>query len=134
MRFHPVLLTSDRGRPQFAYLQKYRSEPECAVSVYVNGLPGRTAQSSIQQILPLSLEPSRNVCRRRFISAPGRMPAQRVSPETGRLPAERERAKSLGVGRSELRKALDRLERQGRIRRYVGKGTFLSTGSESENE
>lgn len=43
----------------------------------------------------------------------------------GRLPPERTLAASLGVGRSELRKALAVLERQGALWRHVGKGTFL---------
>ncbi|WP_102106901.1 FadR/GntR family transcriptional regulator [Oceaniglobus roseus] len=43
-----------------------------------------------------------------------------------RLPPERDLAAQLGVGRSTLRKALDRLEREGRLRREVGRGTFVS--------
>lgn len=43
----------------------------------------------------------------------------------GRLPAERVLALELGVGRSTLRKALEELERQGKVRRYVGRGTFV---------
>jgi len=43
-----------------------------------------------------------------------------------RLPAERALALSLGLGRGTLRKALDTLAREGRIRRRVGEGTFVS--------
>ncbi len=42
-----------------------------------------------------------------------------------RLPAERALALSLEVGRGTLRKALDTLAREGRIRRRVGEGTFV---------
>lgn len=42
-----------------------------------------------------------------------------------RLPAERALALSLGLGRGTLRKALDTLAREGRIRRRVGEGTFV---------
>ncbi len=45
-----------------------------------------------------------------------------------RLPAERALAVSLGLGRGTLRKALAALEREGRIRRRVGEGTFVSDG------
>ncbi|WP_085855449.1 FadR/GntR family transcriptional regulator [Palleronia marisminoris] len=43
-----------------------------------------------------------------------------------RLPAERRLIPELGLSRTELRKALDRLERDGVIWRHVGKGTFLA--------
>lgn len=43
-----------------------------------------------------------------------------------RLPPERGLCGLLGVGRSELRRALDALEREGALWRHVGKGTFLS--------
>ncbi|MFZ3584908.1 FadR/GntR family transcriptional regulator [Loktanella sp. DJP18] len=43
-----------------------------------------------------------------------------------RLPAERKLIPALGVSRTELRKALDRLERDGVIWRHVGKGTFIA--------
>ncbi len=47
-----------------------------------------------------------------------------LGPE-GRLPPERQLAESLGVGRRSLRRALDALEREGRITRRQGRGTFL---------
>ena len=52
--------------------------------------------------------------------------------ETGdRLPAERELTERLALTRTELRKALDALEREGRVWRHVGKGTFVADGSVS---
>jgi GntR family transcriptional repressor for pyruvate dehydrogenase complex len=45
-------------------------------------------------------------------------------PERGRLPPERNLTAEIGVGRSTLRKALDRLEAEGLVWRHVGKGTF----------
>jgi DNA-binding FadR family transcriptional regulator len=42
-----------------------------------------------------------------------------------RLPPERDLAHRLKVGRGTLRKAFDALEREGRIRRRVGHGTFV---------
>jgi DNA-binding FadR family transcriptional regulator len=44
----------------------------------------------------------------------------------GRLPSERQLIAEMGVGRTELRKALDALEREGAIWRHVGKGTFVT--------
>jgi DNA-binding FadR family transcriptional regulator len=46
-------------------------------------------------------------------------------PPDGRLPSERALGAQLGIGRSELRKALATLEGQGCLKRHVGKGTFL---------
>ncbi len=43
-----------------------------------------------------------------------------------RLPAERQLIPELGLSRTELRKALERLERDGIIWRHVGKGTFIA--------
>lgn len=48
----------------------------------------------------------------------------RTAPD-GRLPPERLIAAELGVSRTAVRKTLDRLEAEGRIRRHVGRGTFL---------
>ena len=43
----------------------------------------------------------------------------------GRIPPERILANELGVGRRSLRRALDVLEREGRISRQQGRGTFI---------
>jgi DNA-binding FadR family transcriptional regulator len=43
----------------------------------------------------------------------------------GRLPPERRLAGELGIGRRSLRRALEVLEREGRITREQGRGTFL---------
>lgn len=43
----------------------------------------------------------------------------------GRIPPERILASELGVGRRSLRRALDMLEREGRITRQQGRGTFV---------
>lgn len=43
-----------------------------------------------------------------------------------RLPPERQLMARVGVGRATLRRALDRLEREGAIWRHVGKGTFVA--------
>ena len=43
----------------------------------------------------------------------------------GRMPPERKLAGELGVGRRSLRRALEVLEREGRITREQGRGTFL---------
>jgi len=49
--------------------------------------------------------------------------------EQGRLPPERELAVELGVGRRSLRRALNVLEREGRIAREQGRGTFVRSPS-----
>ncbi|MEM9248762.1 MAG: FCD domain-containing protein [Pseudomonadota bacterium] len=46
-----------------------------------------------------------------------------------RLPAERDLMEQLGVGRAALRRGLEHLEREGRIWRHVGKGTFVAHGA-----
>ena len=45
---------------------------------------------------------------------------------SGRIPPERLLASELGVGRRSLRRALEVLEREGRISRHQGRGTFIS--------
>ena len=47
-------------------------------------------------------------------------------PPGTRLPAERALASALGAGRGTLRKALETLETEGRIRRRVGQWTFVA--------
>ncbi len=56
---------------------------------------------------------------RMFIASGGYSPGDR-------LPSERELASNLQLTRARLRSCLDELEREGRIWRHVGKGTFLS--------
>jgi DNA-binding FadR family transcriptional regulator len=53
-------------------------------------------------------------------------------PDDGRLPPERELAAHFGVKRAELRKALAVIEGEGRLRRHVGRGTFLAKEDPSE--
>lgn len=42
-----------------------------------------------------------------------------------RLPTERALSHSFGIGRSRVRRVLEEFEQQGRIRRHVGRGTFV---------
>ncbi len=46
-------------------------------------------------------------------------------PDGSRLPPERDLAAELDIGRGPVRRALGRLEAEGRITRYVGQGTFV---------
>lgn len=50
-----------------------------------------------------------------------------------KLPAERELIANLGITRSNLRKGLDALERDGTIWRHVGKGTFISSQKSTDS-
>lgn len=52
--------------------------------------------------------------------------AQRASDGTLRLPSEAELSQSLGVSRATLRSALLSLQKEGRIRRLHGHGTFVN--------
>jgi DNA-binding FadR family transcriptional regulator len=52
-----------------------------------------------------------------------------VAAGGGRMPPERKLAGALGIGRRSLRRALEVLEREGRITREQGRGTFLRTES-----
>jgi len=51
-----------------------------------------------------------------------------------RLPAERELAEFYGASRHLIRKAIQRLEKEGRIERAVGKGTFVAQPQSDEIE
>jgi DNA-binding FadR family transcriptional regulator len=60
----------------------------------------------------------------RVLAAVRRMIENHQLPADGRLPTERELAAELGAGRRSVRRALERLEREGLIWRRQGKGTF----------
>lgn len=51
-----------------------------------------------------------------------------------RLPPERKLCETLGVTRSELRRAFAVLESEGSVWRHVGRGTFIGTGPRSGND
>ena len=51
-----------------------------------------------------------------------------VTAAGGRMPPERKLAGDMGIGRRSLRRALEVLEREGRITREQGRGTFLREG------
>ena len=71
--------------------------------------------------VPMAFERENTVeALKTFISAGSYTPGDR-------LPPERVLIGDLGVSRSELRKALDALEREGAIWRHVGKGTFVAS-------
>jgi GntR family transcriptional regulator, uxu operon transcriptional repressor len=48
-----------------------------------------------------------------------------VNPDHGRVPPERQIAEQLSCSRAQVRRVMDALEREGRIVREVGRGTFL---------
>lgn len=50
----------------------------------------------------------------------------------GRMSPERALATELGVGRRSLRRALDILEREGRVLRHQGRGTFVQAGTNGD--
>jgi GntR family uxuAB operon transcriptional repressor len=52
------------------------------------------------------------------------------SPRDGRLPAERHIADRLGCSRAQVRRVMAQLEREGRVVRAVGRGTFLVPDSD----
>jgi DNA-binding FadR family transcriptional regulator len=58
----------------------------------------------------------------------GKLLTRYVEAQAGtRLPPERQLAEEFGVSRNEIRKALARLEQDGRLSREVGRGTFVRT-------
>lgn len=50
--------------------------------------------------------------------------------DTGRMPTERELATRFGVARNTVRRAMQTLSSDGRIHRQVGRGTFLTDGTD----
>lgn len=51
-----------------------------------------------------------------------------------RLPTERELADQFGSGRSTIRRTLEELEKEGLIRREIGRGTFVGSAAEPQVE
>lgn len=68
---------------------------------------------------------------RQIISTFKQLMSQGSLSPGSRLPAERDLARALGVGRSSLRQALKVLEIMGVITQHVGNGTYLKTGASS---
>jgi DNA-binding FadR family transcriptional regulator len=60
--------------------------------------------------------------------------ANRAFKPGDRLPAERMLCHEIGLRRSELRRALETLEREQVLWRHVGKGTFLSSGQKTSDQ
>lgn len=50
-----------------------------------------------------------------------------------RLPTERELQRQFGIARNTLRRSLDALEKQGRITRHVGRGTFAAAATDQHS-
>lgn len=52
----------------------------------------------------------------------------------GRVPAERQIAEQIGCTRAQVRRVMAELEREGRVSRQVGRGTFLTTPTPDREE
>lgn len=83
----------------------------------------RKMEESVTRDL-LSIKTSEAVCR--YITS-------RALGPGARLPAERQLAQMLNVGRNTLRGALNILEKEGIVERKKGAGTFVGTGSVPDN-